>query len=575
MSVEFDTVVRGGLVCDGSGRPTWEGDVAVSAGKIVRTGVVAGRGREEVDARGLLVTPGFVDVHTHYDGQVTWEHQLAPSSQHGVTTAVMGNCGVGFAPCRPEQREMLVKLMEGVEDIPEAVMVEGLPWNWITFPDYLYALSGRAADIDFAAQLPHSALRVYVMGQRGADREPATAEDLATMTRLTAEAVRAGALGVTTSHSFNHRSVDGALAPSVASADAELMALALGLREAGAGVMQMIHEATQDPGPQFGLMRALARAAGRPLSFSMILRASEPGVWIKMLDELDEAAVEGLQIRAQVFPRPVGIFYGLELSLHPFAFSPSFQALAGLPLGDKVRAMRDPEVKRRLLAEVPIHANPFLLKQASRLEDIYPLSNPPNYEPSAEMSYAAKAKQTGQPLLALIYEALLEDDGRRLLYAPGVNWVNNRLDEVAQMMAHDHTILGLGDGGAHCGIICDGSYPTYVLTRWVRDAPPSERFDLPWAISALARKPAEAVGLLDRGLLAPGFRADLNLIDLDRLSLQAPKVSHDLPAGGRRLTQRAEGLRSTFVAGQLTYRDGEATGVRPGRLIRGARSRPH
>jgi len=573
MTNDYDLVVRGGTLIDGTGADPVAADVAVRDGRIAAVGTVTGRGGEEIDAAGAIVTPGFVDVHTHYDGQVTWEHVLSPSSGHGVTTVVMGNCGVGFAPIRPEQREMAIKLMEGVEDIPDVVMATGVPFNWETFPEYLDALGRRHADVDFAAQLPHSPLRVFVMGDRGAELEPPTAEDLAGMRRLTVEALRAGAVGVTTSRTWAHRFKDGRPAPSVCSEDEEILNLADALAEAGTGVFQLVPDTKATPEAQLDFLRRIAQRSGRPVSFSFLQDPAVPGGWRTILDGLEAAEAEGLSIRGQVLPRPTGGLLGLDLSLHPFALNPSFRAIEGLPLAEKVAAMRDPELRRRLLAEAPADPHPFFTYVVAEHEQLFVLGDPPNYHPAAGDSIAAKARAAGLEPLELIYDTLLERDGHEVLYRPMGNAEGERFESAGRNLLHsDRTVIGLGDGGAHYGMICDAAYPTYFLTYWVRDATADRRVELPDAIRMLTREPAELVGLLDRGVVRPGAKADLNVIDLDALHLHAPLPRRDLPAGGRRLTQRADGYRTTVVSGAVTYRDGVHTGALPGRLVRGARS---
>lgn len=567
---EHDLVIRGGLVADGDGGEPFVADVAVKADRIVAVGAVPGRGKTEIDARGRLVTPGFVDIHTHYDGQITWEDSLAPSSQHGVTTVLMGNCGVGFAPCKPENREMLIEVMEGVEDIPEVVMAEGLPWNWESFPDYLDALDARRADVDFAAQIPHAPVRVHVMGKRGADREPPSAADLAEMTRLVAEGVRAGALGVTTSRSMAHRTVAGELAPTVTSEEQEYAALARGLAEAGSGVFQMIpgaHEG-KDPAEEMAMLRRLVAISGRPLSFSLLNTMQHPQAMQQTLDLLGQARAEGVPLHAQVFPRGVGVLFGLELSFHPFRFHPGYRAIEHLPLAERVAAMRDPEVRRRILSESIDHPNPTFQYFATQTHELFPLGDPPDYEPLPEHKLGARAARMGCSAEELAYEYLLEQDGLAVLLLPAANYVGASLEPVRTMMEHPGTLIALGDGGAHYGTICDSSYPTTLLAYWTRDRTRGPRLPLPWAIRALSRANALAVGLEDRGLVAPGMKADLNVIDYDRLTLHVPRVRWDLPAGGRRLVQRADGFDATIVSGVVTYRDGEPTGAKPGRLVR-------
>jgi N-acyl-D-aspartate/D-glutamate deacylase len=569
---DFDIVLRGGTVLDGSGSEGFIADVAVKDGRIAKVGTVTGTGAEEIDAKGRIVTPGFVDIHTHYDGQITWENRLAPSSDHGVTTVVMGNCGVGFAPVRQHDHELVVKLMEGVEDIPDVVMTTGVPWNWETFPDYLDALDKRESDIDFAAQLPHSPLRVYVMGERGANLEPPTDEDLAEMRRLTTEAVKAGALGVSTSRNFGHRFKDGRLAPSVPTEDQEVLALAEGLRDAGTGVFQLLPNYDMKPEERFDLVEKVARTAQRPVSFTFMQNPAEGDQWKTTLAALERTNAEGLEIRGQVMGRPAGTMLGLELTLHPFALHPSFRPLADLPLAEKVAAMRDPEMRKKLLSEKPQDPNPFFLFMISEIEMLFVLGDPPNYHPAPEDSLGAIAKRTGRDVMDVIYDALLQRDGREILYRPLGNIGGHRFQSSGRnMIPNEHTVLALGDGGAHYSMICDAAYTTYFLTYWSRDAEADRKFELALAIRKLSRDPAFAVGLKDRGLVKEGYKADLNVIDMERLHLHAPHATYDLPAGGRRLSQKADGYVATIVSGKTTYREGKATGALPGRLVRGQR----
>jgi N-acyl-D-aspartate/D-glutamate deacylase len=571
---DFDLIIRGGEVHDGLGGPAQIADIGIRDGVIAAIGEVTGTAGEEIDATGHIVAPGFVDVHTHYDGQATWENRLAPSSNHGVTTVVMGNCGVGFAPCRPAEREMLVAVMEGVEDVPEVVMTEGLPWNWETFPGYLDALDARELDVDVAAQLPHSALRVYVMGERAATHEPPNADDLAQMRTLTTEAIRAGAIGVTTSRNLMHRTKAGALAPSLFSEEDELLALAAGLRDAGTGVFQMIPRVMGPAKDEFRLMRHVAQEAQRPLSYSLLqMPAGDPGEWRVHLDALTAANAEGgVEMRAQVAPRPVGMLYGLDLSFHPFVFHPSFRPLADLPLVAKVSAMRDPAMRARLLAEKPEDSNPVSVKTAEAFKFAYPMGHEPDYEPDLADRIDNKARALGISPEEYAYDLLLEDEGKAILYQPGANYRDGNLDAVRVMLGHPDTIVGLADGGAHYGMICDASFPTFFLERWARDADEADRIPLPQAIAALTSKPADTVGLCDRGRITVGAKADLNVIDLARLHLHRPSVVRDLPAGGKRLRQGADGYVATIVSGAVTYRDGEPSGALPGRLVRGARA---
>ncbi|HEY4892933.1 MAG TPA: amidohydrolase family protein [Reyranella sp.] len=576
MAAQFDLVVRGGTVLDGTGGEPREADVAVQDGRIAAVGRLAGAGREEIDATGLAVTPGFVDIHTHYDGQVTWDDRFSPSSGHGVTTVLMGNCGVGFAPCRPQDRDTLIKVMEGVEDIPELVMRQGVPWNWQSFPDYLDALAQRRCDIDFATQVPHAPLRVFVMGCRGVDREPATAADMAAMAALVEEGLSAGALGFTTSRSLFHRTPDGALTPTITAAEEELAAIARGMGRVGKGVIQLLddfQDSTADGSTEFAMLRRLVGLSGRPLSFTLLDISLYPGRWKTLLREVERAQRDGLPIRGQVAARPVAVLYGLELSFHPFSTCPSYRAVDGLPLPQKLVRLRDPAMRARLLVEEPAYSNPQMLAFMRNVGNMYVLGDPPDYTPPADRRLDARAAALGLSPLELAYDLLVADDGRTILFHPGANYTDSSDANMASMLRHEHTVVALGDGGAHYGLICDASYTTHALTYWTRDRK-GERWPLSWAVQQLTDVPARMVGLGDRGRLMAGYKADLNVIDLDQLGVAAPHPVHNLPGGGRRLEQKARGYRATIVGGEVTYRDGAFTGALPGRLVRGARAQP-
>ena len=573
MAASYDLIVRNGTVIDGTGVEPREADVAVQDGRIAAIGRIDGGGRGEIDARGLAVTPGFVDIHTHYDGQVTWDDRFSPSSGHGVTTVLMGNCGVGFAPCRPEDRDALMNVMEGVEDIPELVMREGVPWNWQSFPDYLDALSRRQCDIDFATQVPHAPLRVFVMGRRGVDREPANASDMAEMAKLVQEGLDAGALGFSTSRSLFHRTPDGALTPTITAGEEELAAIARGMRRAGKGVIQLLDDfadTTGEGATEFAMLRRLVELSGRPLSFTLLDLSLYPGRWQTLLREIERAHRDGLPIRGQVAARPVAVLYGLELSFHPFSTCPSYREVEGLPLEAKLARLRDPAMKAKLLAEQPTYRNPQMLAFMRNASNMFVLGDPPNYTPPAEQRLDARAARLGITPLELAYDLLVGGDGRTILFHPGANYTDCSDANMASMLRHEHTVMALGDGGAHYGLICDASYTTHALTYWTRDRK-GERWPLPWAIRQLTDVPARTVRLGDRGRLQVGYKADLNVIDLDRLKVSAPHPVHNLPGGGRRLEQKAEGYVATIVSGEVTYRDGNFTGARPGRLVRGAR----
>jgi N-acyl-D-aspartate/D-glutamate deacylase len=570
----YDLVLRGGTVFDGSGAPGVVADVGVKDGLIAAVGTDLAAGAEEIDASGRIVTPGFVDIHTHYDGQATWSGQLGPSSGHGVTTVVTGNCGVGFAPCRPQDHDRLIRLMEGVEDIPFPVLTEGLPWTWESFPDYLDFLAGRAFDVDVGAQLPHAALRVYVMGERGANREPATEADIAAMAAIAQRAVEAGALGFSTSRTLNHRTSDGQPTPTLTAGEDELTGIALGLAAAGKGVLQLVSDFSPDGAAELAMVRRIVERSGRPLSFSLVQSPKSPEGYKAMLAGLSAAVDAGLPMKAQVCGRPVGVLFGLELTLNPFSQTGVYGEIAGLPLAQRVAALRDPAFRARLLAEESDPQGPFAGRALRAWDIMYPMGAEPDYEPTADKSVAAIAAREGRDPAAVALDAMLANEGRGMLYHPFLNYADGSLDPSFRMLTHRDTVPGLSDGGAHVGMICDGSFPTSNLIHWTRDRTRGPRIPLETMIARQTRDTAQAVGLLDRGLIAPGYRADLNVIDYQGLRLEAPRVAYDLPAGGRRLVQGAHGYVATIVAGVVTQRDGEPTGAAPGRLVRGARAAP-
>ncbi len=572
---ECDVLVRGGLVVDGTGAKAYKGDVAVANGRIVYAGpAFTGRAKETIDAKGLLVTPGFVDIHTHYDGQALWSQEMSPSSSHGVTTVVTGNCGVGFAPCRNGDQERMIALMEGVEDIPGVVMAEGLDWSWETFPQYLDALASRPRDIDVAALLPHSPLRVFVMGERGARREPATAEDCAQMKALTAEALAAGALGFATSRLLIHRTSTGEYIPSYAAADAELIAVGEALREADTGVLQMVLDAPFTPwADELGHMIRVAEATGRPATFTLGTPNEGPDNWSEALAICDAATARGLSIFPQVLPRPIGMISGLDLSTHPFALCPSWKEIANLPLDGKLARLKDREFRARILAEAPQEGHPLAM-MTRNWNWMFPLGDPPNYAPPRDSSIAAQAERLGTTPEAVALDVMIAGgDGSGLIYNALGNYYQGSLDSVLNLIRREDIVVGLGDGGAHYSAICDASYPTFVLTYWVRDRD-GERLSIEEAIRTLTAKPARTMGLSDRGILAPGYKADINVIDAAGLALHAPQIKRDLPAGGRRLDQGAAGYVATLCNGVVIRRNDQPTGARPGQLVRGAQAAP-
>jgi len=567
-----DLVIRGGTIADGRGGELYEADIAVSGGRIVEVGKVSAKGAEEIDAKGKLVTPGFVDVHTHYDGQVTWSNDVTPSSQNGVTTVIMGNCGVGFAPCRPSDHTRLIELMEGVEDIPEPVLSAGIPWEWESFPELMGWLSKRSYDVDVGALLPHAAVRVYVMDDRGARREPATAEDSKAMAAIAADAIRAGALGFSTSRTINHRTSTGDFTPTLKAGEDELTAIASAMRAAGPSYLQFVldNETTVEDLP---MMLRVAENSRCPISFLVSQHPRSPERYRETLDQLATANAKGIQVTAQVAARAVGLLLGLELSRHPFQTLPSYKAIAHLPLAERVRRMHDPAVRAAILSEQPEKTSDPLFSRPN-YDWTFLLGNPPDYEQPRENSLSARAAREGKRPQELAYDAMLEDEGRGMLYVPGTNYARGNLDAVHDMLTDPSAVPGLSDGGAHCGIICDASFPTFLLTHWTRDRKRGEKLSIPFVVEAQARRTAELVGLLDRGVLARGYKADINVIDYDGLHLHPPQVHYDLPKGGRRLVQQIDGYDATIVSGVISRRKGQSAGARSGRLIRGVQSAP-
>lgn len=566
MTSKPDIVIRNGTVVDGTGGEPFEADVAIRDGLISAIGAVSQTGAEEIDARDRLVIPGFVDVHTHYDAQATWASQITPSSCNGVTTVLLGNCGVGFAPVRPHQRDMLISLMEGVEDIPEVVMREGLPWTWESFPDYLDTLAARRFDVDVATQVPHAALRVYVMGERGAEREPATAGDRAEMARLAGEGIRAGAFGFSTSRLLQHRTAEGEPIPSYGAAEEELAEIADAVGAVGRGWLQVVADFGDAQAEEFGLLRRLVERSGRPLTLTLLQRDSHPLEWRELLARIEDANAEGLRITGQVRGRPTSTLLGFELSENPFLGCPSWAALADLDIDARVVALKDPVLRARLIEEPG--GTPAQIKRFRDWKRIFPFGDPPDYEPHPDKSIAAEAERRGLRPEELAYDLMMERDGRAILYHPMTNYTGGDMAPVLDMLRHPNTLIGLGDGGAHVGIMCDATDMAHTLSHWTRDRTRGERLEIPDVVRRLSQANAQAMGLSDRGEIALGKRADINIVDYDRLQLRVPEVRYDLPAGGKRLLQRSIGFEATLVAGQAVWRDGEATGALPGRLLR-------
>jgi N-acyl-D-aspartate/D-glutamate deacylase len=554
-----DVVLRQGRIIDGTGAPERIGDVAIDGERIASVGGRAGPGRREIDASGLLLTPGFVDVHTHYDGQVSWDRLLEPSIHHGVTTVVMGNCGVGFAPVAPDRHAWLIGLMEGVEDIPGSVLAEGIDWEWESFPEYLDAIERRPHSIDFAAQVPHGALRAYVMGERGADhREVPTEAEIRRMGELVREALEAGAVGFSTSRTMNHKTIEGRHTPSYTATAAELLGIADGLRAANRGVIEVVGD-FPDLEAEFAVIRAMAARCARPLSISVAQLNDRPEDWRRMLDLISQANAAGIAMHAQVAPRPVGVMMSLESSFNPFCRNPALQGLAGLPRSERLAKLRDPATRARIAAGGMIQ-DP---------KTLYRLADPPCYEPPASAPIAAEAARAGVDPIVFALDAMLAEDGLGIVFTPAQNYAYGTTDHLLEMLRHPHAVPGLGDGGAHVSFISDASFPTYLLTHWVRDRSPGERLPLEFAVRRQTRDAAAMIGLRDRGVLAPGLQADVNVIDFGALRLLRPEMRYDLPAGGKRLVQRAHGYRYTFVRGESVLEDGEPTGATPGRLVRG------
>jgi N-acyl-D-aspartate/D-glutamate deacylase len=575
-----DLVIRAGTIVDGSGGEPFEGDVAFADGRVAEVGRVPGRGREEIDARGKLVTPGFVDVHTHFDGQVTWDPLLTPSCWHGVTTAVMGNCGVGFAPARPAERAYLIGLMEGVEDIPGTALSEGIDWQWETFPEYLDAVERKPHGFDVGVQIAHGPVRFYVMGERGAKNEPATAADIARMAAIVREAVAAGALGFSTSRTIVHRAITGEPVPGTFAAEEELFGIGRALGELGAGLFELapagaMGEDLAAPAREVDWMRRLSREIRRPITFALNQNDVDKELWRELLRLVDDARSEGAMIRPQVGSRATTLLIGHQ-TFHPFQFRASYRRLADLPLPERVARLRDPAVRAAILAEENEFDDPRLSVVlhliANRLDKVFALGDPPDYEPGPEKSIAAIAVREARDPYEVLYDRLLGREGKELLMLTILGYSDGDLEAVRAMLEHPASAFGLGDAGAHCGAICDATMTTFLLTHWARDRSRGPRLPLPWVVRKMTRETAELYGLGDRGLLAPGRKADANVIDFGALRLEPPVLVHDLPAGGRRLIQRAHGYEATVVSGVVTMRDGEHTGALPGRLVRGARA---
>ena len=570
-----DLVIRGGSIIDGTGAETFTGDIAIDNGVLSEVGGKAGPGAREVQAGGLLVTPGWVDIHTHYDGQATWDPELASSSWNGSTTILFGNCGVGFAPVRTEHHDALIDLMEGVEDIPGIALAEGLSWDWESFPEYLNALERQERVIDVGAQMPHHALRVYVMGERAIRHEAATAEDIATMARLTEEALNAGAFGFTTSRTDQHKTMSGAMVPGRYSETDELIGIGRALGKTGTGAFGMISD-FEDEDAEFEWMTKLGAEIGRPLWFLLTDRAYDPERWRRLLAGAKAAKSSGASIIAQVAGRQVGLNLGLMTSLTPFSVRPSFKELDDLDPAEKLAKLRDPEMRRKILAEEVSEELLEILPPLSRAittrwDRMYPLGDPPNYEPTPDQSVAALAEREGKSPAEFAFDYLTGGDGTRMFQFPVTNYVTGDHEPVREMLLAPQTLLGLSDGGAHCGVICDATVPSFMLAHWGRDRTRGEKLPLEWIVKRQTSETADFFGFKDRGRLVAGKKADLNLIDFENLRPRVPQIVNDLPAGGKRLIQKVDGYEATFVSGQAIFERGVATGARPGRLVRAGR----
>jgi N-acyl-D-amino-acid deacylase len=568
-----DLVIRGGIVVDGTGAVAREADVAVDGALLTAVGKNLSHGRRELDAQGLLVTPGWVDLHTHYDGQVTWDPYLTPSGWHGVTTVVMGNCGVGFAPAKPERHAWLIGLMEGVEDIPGTALAEGIRWEWESFPEYLAALERMPRALDVAAQVPHGAVRAYVMGERGAKNEKATFKDIAAMAQIVREAIAAGAVGFSTSRTLLHRAVDGEPVPGTFAGDEEVLGIGRVLGELGQGVFELASDLAPEA-RELAWMHRLSRETGRPVTFACLQNDFDPGQWRRLLGEASRSAAEGGRVTPQVAARPTGLLMGLQSTAHPFLLHPAYREVAHLPLAARVSALQDPERRRRLVQEPAPHPNALAAFVATAFHRLFPLGDPPDYEPAPEKSVAAIAKREGREPQEVALDLLLSREGRELLYFPLLNYANGDFEPIREMLTHPTAVLGLSDGGAHCGLICDASMPSFLLTHWVRDRSRGARLPLEQMVHAQTQRTAQLFDFHDRGALLPGMKADLNVIDFDGLRIHPPQMVFDLPAGGRRLIQKVDGYRATVSNGELTFENGEPTGALPGKLVRGPQAAP-
>jgi len=569
----YDLLIEHGKLVDGTGGPARIADVAIKDGKIVAVGTALGPAKRTIDATGKLVTPGFVDMHTHFDAQVTWDPYLTPSSWHGVTTVVMGNCGVGFAPAAPDKHDWLINLMEGVEDIPGAAMHEGIQWGWESFPEYLDVLAKAPRAIDFGAQVPHGPLRAYVMGERGAKNDEATPDDIEKMAAIVRDGLKAGALGFSTSRTLLHKSLDGEFVPGTFASRDELFGIAKVLGEVGHGVFQCASEHTQMT-KEFQWMKVVAAEYGRPVIFTLSQTDMKPDLWKEIVGLLEEAATQDIPIFAQSAGRAIGVMMCWRGTAHPFATYPSWQAIKDKPWAEIKAHLHDPEFKATMLAETPLDMGFFASFITRSFDKMYLMEGGIEYEPEPTLSIAALSKSTGRRPQEIAYDALMEQDAEAMLYFPLFNYANKNLDHLHTLHSHPRVKMGLSDAGAHCGAVCDGGMPTFMLTHWTRDRKRGPKLELEHIIKRQTKETAEMYGLLDRGVVAPGYKADLNIIDYDNLRFETPQMAFDLPANGRRLIQDASGYVATIVSGEVIVENGKPTGTLPGKLIRGPQAAP-
>mgnify|MGYP001183276719 FL=1 len=563
----FDLIIKNGSIYDGKGSEPYQADIAISNEKIVEIGDIKGEAKKVIDAEGKIVTPGFVDIHTHYDGQVTWDPYLRPSTYHGVTTVVMGNCGVGFSPCKPDQRDWLIGLMEGVEDIPGTALHEGIDWEWESFPEYLDALEKKPLAIDVGTQIPHGAVRAYVMGERGINHEEASQEEIDRMKEIVQEAIKAGAYGFSTSRTEKHNDVNGNLTPSITAHKNELVEIAKSLGEINQGVLQGISD-FYDFDSEFDIFKAMSKESGRPISITVEQQDARPEWWEQLLDGIEDAQSEGINMYGQVPPRATGILMGLTATLNPFRFHPAYMEIADLALEERVEIMSNDEFKEKLLNDNALSINPLVDEIVNSYSKMFKLGEPANYEPDPEMSFESLANSSNMTAQEIAYDAMLEKDGRALIYHPLFNYQTGDLSLVEKMLKHPYTISGLGDAGAHCGAISDASFPTTLVQHWSRDRSRGSKLPLETVIKMQTSETANLLGIKDRGVLEKGYKADINIIDYEGLTLHEPEIINDLPAGGRRLVQKASGYDYTIVSGEVAFIKGEATGALNGRLIR-------